>query len=782
MEDLLRNSLIALGEAELTLAELPALMTNDRFRTSVISRVTHPIALEYFHRFNTLTERARITWTEPVMNKVNALLTDDRVRQMLSYPKSTFNLRELMDNKKVLLIKLDKDKLRDTADLLGSVFMAKIKMAAFSRSDVPRSQRTPFYLYIDEFQNFASDSFSVVLSEARKYGLSLIMAHQTLAQVPSDLRSITLGNTGIPVCFRVNRQDAQLLAKESFTYSGYKVKTSGLKSQKYWSYAEEWEHYTEELQTLHPRACYVKHKIQGGMIPISTVEIEPAWEVLEMDEADYYMHLRTLPIGSKYLLGRNQIEGYAQRRVGRFLELPSGEKARQEGPSSELPHDDGLDSSDGKVPIVGTPVDTPEFTPQSVEQMLRHHDGDGPQSAQLEVPIHKETIDYLEQVAAHPFTPTLQRDKALGLSRYKGTTIRKGLMVAGWVKSHKVNTGKRSGQLVLLEVAEAGYEFLSSLNIRTRKPRGRGGFTHRYYAYKLKEYAEATWLGCTATIEDGRRGRPVDVSVGILTSAPDKNERTIAFEVFITGAAKEVKGIAKDLEIFDQVIVCTPNPGSLEALKSRTEQELGQELSSRVTFSLISQFLIFDTTPKDSPKENSDTSSKRSDSRSNENSDQIQKAASALEKNQSELEPELEQPKTPRKRRGRKPKTPLMKQVQEAYIRLHDLDWLQESELAKLPEVQERLNPMQVMPEAQALRELLLEAVRQIIQDISTIPDKFGVKTFLEGYLEGKLIIEIAEELGVSREWASRAYRREAFNLAGMQFVRILSLEDNPAK
>jgi hypothetical protein len=99
--------------------------------------------------------------------------------------------------------------------------MAKIKMAAFSRSDLPQNRRSPFYLYIDEFQNFASESFSVVLSEARKYGLSLIMAHQTLEQIPDSLRAIILGNTGVQVYFRVSRHDAQILAKEAFEYSGY---------------------------------------------------------------------------------------------------------------------------------------------------------------------------------------------------------------------------------------------------------------------------------------------------------------------------------------------------------------------------------------------------------------------------------------------------------------------------------------------------------------------------------------------------------------------------------
>ena len=203
---------------------------------------------------------------------------------MLSFPKSSFNLREVMDRKKILLIKLNKGKLRESADLLGSLFMAKIQLAAFSRTDRLESARVPFYLYIDEFQNFASESFSVVLSEARKYGLSLIMAHQTLGQLPPDLQSIILGNTGIQVYFRINRKDAQLLAKEAFTYSGYNVKTVQMRSNridtKFWSLGEEWERNFATLQSLPPRHCFIKHNIEGGMLLLETEDIDPAYKVM----------------------------------------------------------------------------------------------------------------------------------------------------------------------------------------------------------------------------------------------------------------------------------------------------------------------------------------------------------------------------------------------------------------------------------------------------------------------------------------------------------------------
>jgi len=336
MEDLMRNSLIALGEAELTLIELPHFLTNRAFRGVILEKVTHPIAQEYFKRFDVLTDRGQVTWIEPVMNKINAFFSDERIRQMFSSTKSTFNIREIMDHKKMLLIKLDKGKLKGSADLLGSLLMAKIQMAAFSRSDIPQSKRTPFYLYIDEFQNFASESFMVILSEARKYGLSLIMAHQTLAQIPEELRSLILGNTGIQVYFRLNRHDAQTLAKEAFEYSGYEIKTATLRSRRYWSLGEEWEHNTEALQNLPPRVCYAKHKIEGGVIPFSTAEIEPAWEALGMNEEKYAQFLRAYSFGRNYLMSRQEVAALSYQRQ-RFIEERVKEKPLKEKRLVEVP-------------------------------------------------------------------------------------------------------------------------------------------------------------------------------------------------------------------------------------------------------------------------------------------------------------------------------------------------------------------------------------------------------------------------------------------------------------
>jgi hypothetical protein len=319
MEDLLRNTLIALIEAELTLDNLPRFLIDDDFRENVLERVTHPIAKKYFQRFNALAPRTREEWMESTLNKVNAFLSDDRIREIFSYQKSSFNLREIMDNKKILLIKLDRGRLKENGDLLGSLLMTKIRMAAFSRSDIPREKRVPFYLYIDEFQNFATEEFIDTLSEARKYGLVLIMAHQNLSQLPRQLQDSVLTNCGIQCYFRVCRRDAEILAKEAFETTGMEVKAvrfaEDYADYDWFSYPEEWEKYIQELESLPNRCFFAKHKIEGGVLPLRTVDVLPAYEEFGIEKEDFERIMDEIVFGKKYLLERKpKVEGKVKEK------------------------------------------------------------------------------------------------------------------------------------------------------------------------------------------------------------------------------------------------------------------------------------------------------------------------------------------------------------------------------------------------------------------------------------------------------------------------------------
>ncbi len=321
MEDLLRNTLIALIEANLTLVDLPQFLTNENFRLNAIKQVKHPITKAYFERFNKLQGRTRDEWMESTLNKVNAFLSDDRIREMFAYKKSSINLREIMDSSQILLLKLDRGRLKENADLIGSLFMTKLKLAAFSRSEIPKEQRAQFYLYIDEFQNFASKTFIELLSESRKYGLSLTLAHQNLTQLPEDLQDSILTNCGIQVSFRASRKDAERLSKEFFQTTGKEVKDSKISptsiDHKYYSYQEEWEYYFQAIQTLPPRCFFVKHKIEGGILPLQTETIAPAFELAGVSQEKHKEAIQNSHFGLKYLSprGKPQLQ----------LEKPNGE-------------------------------------------------------------------------------------------------------------------------------------------------------------------------------------------------------------------------------------------------------------------------------------------------------------------------------------------------------------------------------------------------------------------------------------------------------------------------
>ena len=335
MEDLMRNTFIALIEAGKTLVDLPRFLTDEDFRLEILDKVSHPVARQYFIRFNNLSPKTRDEWIESTLNKVNAFLSDDRIREIFSFQKSSFSLREIMDSQKILLLKLDRGKLKENADLLGSLFMAKIKMAAFSRSDIPKEERIPFYLYIDEFQNFATDSFIETLSEARKYGLVLILAHQNLSQLPKYLQESILANCGIQIYFRLSRKDAERLAKEAFETTGTRIKsymiTDELIDYDYYSWQEEWEKYFQELQSLPNRYFYAKHKIEGGIVLLYTPDILPPYDEFPISKEEYNELMERLGFGRKYLRKRKVLKKEEETEV-KIEPEKIEEKKAEEGP------------------------------------------------------------------------------------------------------------------------------------------------------------------------------------------------------------------------------------------------------------------------------------------------------------------------------------------------------------------------------------------------------------------------------------------------------------------
>ena len=315
MEDLLKNTLIALIQNNLTLAELPLFLTDTEVRRKILEKVEHGVSRQYFNRFNSLPRRTQDEWAESTLNKVNAFLFDNSIRQLLASPKSSFNLREAMDEGKLILVKLDKGRLKGSADLLGSLLLAKIQAAAFSRTDTPELQRKKFYLYIDEFQNFATETFITMLGEARKYRLALLLAHQNLAQLPTTLRASILSNCGLQVYFRISRDDSNILAKESLA--------------SIYSEPVGWEQYIQALQELPRRACVIKNKIDGGVIAVRTLDLPSPHEVAGMDEKEFAEEVATSEIGKKYLREREDIERDSRVRRETLLSAEEPESFRE---------------------------------------------------------------------------------------------------------------------------------------------------------------------------------------------------------------------------------------------------------------------------------------------------------------------------------------------------------------------------------------------------------------------------------------------------------------------
>lgn len=216
---LLTNTFLALADLKLTLLDLPRFLVDTTFRERMLLRLKNEVARAYFDFEFPKTQGAVHQWVTPALNKIAGLVFDPDMRLMLA-GQSTLNFREVLDKKLVLLVHLPKGLIGEGASaLLGAFIVAQLQKAALSRAD--SLTRDPYYLYLDEFQNYTTDNIRDILSESRKYGLSLILAHQYLDQLAQELRSSVLNTTGTLVCFRVGYHDAYQLAKEMFPASDF---------------------------------------------------------------------------------------------------------------------------------------------------------------------------------------------------------------------------------------------------------------------------------------------------------------------------------------------------------------------------------------------------------------------------------------------------------------------------------------------------------------------------------------------------------------------------------
>ncbi len=200
-----------------TLMEVPRIFTDGDYRSRKLERITNPVVVDFWTKeANKVGGEASLANMTPyITSKFSNFIGNDYMRPIIGQPQSSFKFRELMDQKKILLVNLSKGRIGDiNANLLGMIVVGKLLMAAFSRIDTPENERKDFNLYIDEFQNFTTDSISTILSEARKYRLNLVIAHQFIAQLQEKIRDSVFGNVGSMVVFRIGADDAQYLVKQ----------------------------------------------------------------------------------------------------------------------------------------------------------------------------------------------------------------------------------------------------------------------------------------------------------------------------------------------------------------------------------------------------------------------------------------------------------------------------------------------------------------------------------------------------------------------------------------
>lgn len=217
LEYILRNTLLALSEIQgMTLVDVPRLLTDRVFRHDAMAKLKDPVIKRYFeNEFDKMPEKMLQESIAPILNKVGQFVSSPMIRAIIERPSSSIDMEEIMNDGKILIANLSQGKIgEDNAALIGAMLITKFQLAAMNRVDRSEAERRDFYLYVDEFQNFATSSFIKILSEARKYKLNLTMANQYMAQIPIEVQKAILGNAGSIISFTIGADDARIIMKE----------------------------------------------------------------------------------------------------------------------------------------------------------------------------------------------------------------------------------------------------------------------------------------------------------------------------------------------------------------------------------------------------------------------------------------------------------------------------------------------------------------------------------------------------------------------------------------
>jgi len=215
LEHILRNTILSLLESQgSTMLGITRILQDENFRRKIVTKITDPIVKSFWvNEFDKMQDKLRIEAISPILNKVGQFLSSPVIRNIVGQPKSSVDLRFAMDKGKIVIVNLSKGKIgEDNSSLLGSMIITKFQLDAMSRANQKEADRKDFYLYVDEFQNFATEAFATILSEARKYKLNLTMANQYIAQMPDEVRDAVFGNVGTLVSMQVGFDDAEYIS------------------------------------------------------------------------------------------------------------------------------------------------------------------------------------------------------------------------------------------------------------------------------------------------------------------------------------------------------------------------------------------------------------------------------------------------------------------------------------------------------------------------------------------------------------------------------------------
>jgi len=286
---------LALIETKQTLVQLPKFLTDKEFREDLLTRVTNPDVVDFFHgRFDKWGREAPL-WIESVLNKVTEFTLNPILKRMLGAQDNGLDFRRLIDEGKTLIFDLGRCEPK-TRKLLGCLIVTGIEQAIMSRKDIPEPARRPFYLVMDEFQNFASSAGSNeplerIISECRKYKGYLHFAHQTLSQLNSRLLA-GVDQVGIKVTFQVGRADSEVMSRSHFDVNPDEVKVNphtDTQMPLYESLPNQWERFVSKIKNLKNRTAWVKRRSKPSQL-IKTRNI-PAYTVTdaEVDALETYL-------------------------------------------------------------------------------------------------------------------------------------------------------------------------------------------------------------------------------------------------------------------------------------------------------------------------------------------------------------------------------------------------------------------------------------------------------------------------------------------------------------